>query len=103
MKVNRINVYMSVTLIFSDIIAFASCQDSISLSETLVGRGTSSCKDERSLVITCSTFVNPESSIVDTRSPQTNASTRIRLYLEILSNEILKKGPAQTDRSLSLL
>lgn len=51
-------------------------------------RDTSSCKDERSLVITCSTFVNPESSIVDTRSPQTNASTRIRLYFDMLSNEI---------------
>jgi len=36
-KVNRINVYMSVTLIFSDIIAFASCQDSISLSEPWLG------------------------------------------------------------------
>ena len=56
-----------------------------------------SYKDERSIVITCSTFVNPESSITDTHSPLMNASPRIRLYLEILSNEILKKDlPEQT-------
>ena len=56
----------------------------------------SSDKDESSFVTTCSTFVNPESSITDKHLPPTNASPRIRLYFDILSNEILKKGPAQT-------
>ena len=32
-----------------------------------------------------------------------NASPLIRLYLEILSNEILKKRPAQADRSLCII
>ena len=70
---------------------------------TLVGRSISSGKDERSFVITCSMFVNPKFSIIDTHSPPMNASPLIRLYLEILSNEILKKGPAQTDKSLYIL
>ena len=59
----------------------------------LVGCSILSDKDERSIVITCSTFVNPESSITATHSPRMNASPRIRLYFDILSNKILKKGP----------
>ena len=73
------------------------------LTWTFVGRSISSDKDERSIVITCSTFVNPESSITATHSPLMNASPRIRLYFDILSNKILKKGPAQVDRSLYLI
>ena len=65
---------------------------------TLVGRSISSDKDESSFVTTCSTFVNPESSITDTHFPQTNASTRIRLYFDILSNVIQKRDlPKRTD------
>jgi len=41
--------------------------------------------------MTCSTFVNPESSITHTRLPQMKASPLIRLYFDILSNKILKK------------
>ena len=53
--------------------------------------------------MTCSTFVNPESSITHTRLPQMKASPLIRLYFDILSNEILKKGLAQADRSLFIM
>jgi hypothetical protein len=60
-------------------------------------------KETRSFIMTCSTFVNPKFSIIDTHSPPINASPLIRLYLEILSNEIIKKGPAQTDRSLYII
>jgi len=63
----------------------------------------SSDKDKSNFVMTCSTFVNPESSITDIHSPPMNASPRIRLYFDILSNEILKKGPAQADRSLCII
>ena len=58
---------------------------------TLVGCSILSDKDERSIVITCSTFVNPESSITATHSPLMNVSPRIRSYFDILSNKI-KKG-----------
>ena len=57
----------------------------------LVGCSILSDKDEGSIVITCSTFVNPESSITATHSPLMNVSPRIRLYFDILSNKI-KKG-----------
>ena len=69
---------------------------------TLEGRDMSLGKDAKSFVITCSTFVNPESSITNMHSPLMNASPRIRLYFDILSNKLLKKGPAHVDRSLSL-
>ena len=49
-------------------------------------------KDERSVVITCSTFVNPESSIKDTHSPLMNASPLIRLYFDILSKECVESS-----------
>ena len=48
-------------------------------------------KETRSFIMTCSTFVNPESSITHTRLPQMKASPLIRLYFDILSNKILKR------------